>query len=79
MTKDLRLKLVRISQVETDAGTKHSWKFQYQDSDDEYDVNLTLNFWGSIPEVFREALENIQIYDKISIEVGADTRQAKLQ
>lgn len=79
MTKELRLRLVRDSIIETDKGKKRTLKFQMIDTTYEYEVSMSFVFWEPITAEYRDVFKDIRIYDEIGIELEPKSRQVKLK
>ena len=76
MPKEIQLKLKRDATANTEQGQKHS--FSFKKKDDDFDITMTFNFWGDVPNDWKAILAG-DIDDKINVEVGGDTRQARFE
>ena len=78
MTKEIELKLVRSAPIKSDQGIKHTFRFQKRD--DFQKVTMSFEFWGSVPSEWLNILsDDLDIDDKIRVEIGADSRQGRLK
>ena len=76
MSKEIFLKLVRISNTETDSGAKDTFRFVRRT--DEVDISLSVSFLSTIAKDM-EFLAESKIGDRIKLEIGSDTRQERLK